>query len=900
MIRLGSDKNISTGEGVYEYKFLVNGVWLLDPSKPTVLHDDGITNNVLVVKKEDDFEEVTNNVLVAKKLGRNQGGNFDGSTSDVKGNHESDLEAGEMGRGLKTVFDDVDSGEAEQPWSEVSGGEIEVRKVGEDDILDSKSDCEDKAGLGEEIETEGDWPCNTLIDVFSANEATNSNFCADYFSNGTLSADSFINDIYEAEGRQEVKRFNKKPAGPKVHLKELAEDTPLELGVGLGLGQAKKTRNLVETKGLPLTEKDSNEPLDTFHHHFKSCFVKSAIQSSHLFKFLDKKFLSCALESDQQNTETGSDVFDLHSKTEKDTKEGKIKEVEEYDKETVEVQGSLKWEWKAAEKDDYVEIFEQLVATIEKEVDSGEENKDFAELFEEIALAEELLQTTKAVESKAKEAFCNPNYQTYILPTLKTTCLWNFLDERQKLDIIREDTNVENHKEGVLAAETENSEKENALPNASSVPHFVQTMASSDYSPSNISNLSHTASKYNLKDFPSMVAHTVCCTSKSDMNIGTMVSHHITSEPNTSFKNTNDMASMIAHTAQIQNNSNADFATMVAHVAQIQRKLKTDTDSMIAHTASILGKAETSTKETKTFPSMIAHVVLLESDQNISLLADKETKTFPSMIAHTVAVQVGMNIDNSLQANKATLSGRVHQNLPLSDFHNFEDEMSFERSDEFDHEKGTNENERTSKSSESDESYEFIGNDIESEVNVYSPKEEMDLKRGPSSLIELCNVEPTLEKIPFLTNSIGENKYEKERTREEELTSLIYENEKRTIEEILKNKEASLSEGHNCIGALRQGFKLAIQDSVEKYFQVGSGEGRTPKRDKSSAVEGLKLSLPWRLQLRNNWQSEAPILDLLTTKPDRLEIELPMMVGEYQHQFLVNGVNFCDRGRPCR
>merc|ERR1719357_1417819 len=275
------------------------------------------------------------------------------------------------------------------------------------------------------------------------------------------------------------------------------------------------------------------------------------------------------------------------------------------------------------------------------------------------------------------------------------------------------------------------------------------------------------------------------------------------------------------------------------------------------------------------------------------------------MIAHTVAVQGSMDIDYSLQVHKATPSGKVHQNLPLSDFHNFEDEMSFERSDEFDHEKGTNENERTSKSSESDESYEFIEKDIEREVDVYSSKEEMDLKRGQSSLKELCNVidrediEPTLEKIPLLTNSIGENESEKERTREEELTSLIYENEKRTIEKILKNTGASLSQGHNCIGALRQSFKLAIQDSVEKYFQVSSGEDSTP-RDKTSAMEGLKISLPWALQLRNNWHSEAPILDLLATKPDRLEIELPMMVGEYQHQFLVNGVNFCDKGRPYR
>ena len=156
-------------------------------------------------------------------------------------------------------------------------------------------------------------------------------------------------------------------------------------------------------------------------------------KSSHLFKFLDEKFSTSALESDQQKTETDRDVLELHLKTEKDTKEGKIKEDGEDDKETVEVQGSLKWEWKAAEKDDYVEIFEQLVATIEKEVGSENENKDFAELFEEIALAEELLQTTKEVESKAKKSLYSPKNQTNVLPALKTTCLWNFLDNKYKL-----------------------------------------------------------------------------------------------------------------------------------------------------------------------------------------------------------------------------------------------------------------------------------------------------------------------------------------------------------------------------------------------------------------------------------------------------------------------------------
>ena len=92
-----------------------------------------------------------------------------------------------------------------------------------------------------------------------------------------------------------------------------------------------------------------------------------------------------------------------------------------------------------------MEIFEQLVATIEKEVDSENENKDFAELFEEIALAEEILQTTMAVESKARETFYSPKNQDYVLPALQTTCLWNSLDEKYKLDIIREDMNVENH-----------------------------------------------------------------------------------------------------------------------------------------------------------------------------------------------------------------------------------------------------------------------------------------------------------------------------------------------------------------------------------------------------------------------------------------------------------------------
>jgi len=109
--------------------------------------------------------------------------------------------------------------------------------------------------------------------------------------------------------------------------------------------------------------------------------------------------------------------------------------------------------------------------------------------------------------------------------------------------------------------------------------------------------------------------------------------------------------------------------------------------------------------------------------------------------------------------------------------------------------------------------------------------------------------------------------------------------------------------------------------------------------------------LPWRLQLRNNWQNkEEPSFDslkpptaddceelrasgsssfrwaslsvtsedekkdserqndeeeivLVSLAPqggDKLKIELPMMVGCYQYHFLINGVTFCDTSRPYR
>ena len=35
--------------GIYEYKFLLNGVWSLDPTKPTIKNVIGGENNILIV-----------------------------------------------------------------------------------------------------------------------------------------------------------------------------------------------------------------------------------------------------------------------------------------------------------------------------------------------------------------------------------------------------------------------------------------------------------------------------------------------------------------------------------------------------------------------------------------------------------------------------------------------------------------------------------------------------------------------------------------------------------------------------------------------------------------------------------------------------------------------------------
>merc|ERR1711971_474690 len=138
--------------------------------------------------------------------------------------------------------------------------------------------------------------------------------------------------------------------------------------------------------------------------------------------------------------------------------------------------------------------------------------------------------------------------------------------------------------------------------------------------------------------------------------------------------------------------------------------------------------------------------------------------------------------------------------------------------------------------------------------------------------------------------------------KQEELMKLIYEKEKRMMEKILKKVESSSYNNHEDEAFSHQ-LQMVIKDSISKYFQSISG-GTTSSSSEEGQCSGLKLSLPWRLQLRNNWQQckeEKPIIyDLKAAGDNRLEMELPMMVGCYQYHLLINGVAFCDRGRPYR
>jgi len=192
-------------------------------------------------------------------------------------------------------------------------------------------------------------------------------------------------------------------------------------------------------------------------------------------------------------------------------------------------------------------------------------------------------------------------------------------------------------------------------------------------------------------------------------------------------------------------------------------------------------------------------------------------------------------------------------------------------------------------------------NDNEVEPNS---EEAFILRSAIGKLEEFCII-PDLSEVELASEEVSHvsrDELEQE-AKQEELMKLIYEKEKSMMEKILTKVESSSC--NNEEEAFNHQLQLVIKDSISKYFQsLSSGGGATStSSSEEGQMAGLKISLPWRLQLKNNWHQskEKPIIeDLKAAGDDRLEIELPMMVGCYQYHLLINGVAFCDRGRSYR
>merc|ERR1712032_1152910 len=193
------EKELNLGKGVYEYKFLVNGVWFLDPSKPTVRHQNGITNNILTVEGTHNVNRVLEEEIKAERA---QSEEIEKCHKDV--NEVSSKEicidkawSDKIGKG----YEDVNNASGEAIEIDIAsddvekGEEIEIRKprlgeteTGYEYVLATSAAMEDLS-------------CEAIDPTGVQDEDLSSEFIA---------TKTFINDIYEAEGRQEEVKAKQK------------------------------------------------------------------------------------------------------------------------------------------------------------------------------------------------------------------------------------------------------------------------------------------------------------------------------------------------------------------------------------------------------------------------------------------------------------------------------------------------------------------------------------------------------------------------------------------------------------------------------------------------------------------------------------------------------------------
>merc|ERR1719391_785610 len=131
-----------------------------------------------------------------------------------------------------------------------------------------------------------------------------------------------------------------------------------------------------------------------------------------------------------------------------------------YEKKDFDNEGSnIMREWKALEKGDCLEIFEEIVSS---EISTGTENEDCSEIFEEIASTLELQRTRTPLEFEpdAEESFSNHQIQSFLLPVLQTTCVRNFLDRKYNMGVKFEKENFEGENESDESLGKDEFEKE--------------------------------------------------------------------------------------------------------------------------------------------------------------------------------------------------------------------------------------------------------------------------------------------------------------------------------------------------------------------------------------------------------------------------------------------------------